>query len=123
MRDFSKVMAAAVGFSAILTGHASVAQDLKSKFLDNFANAIVMQAKCKAWKINSKMAMPVMAFFKITTADISPGGRDWNIFQRDIQQAQDNTNDLDQDSICEAAGEMFGPNGVVVPNLMIQSGE
>jgi hypothetical protein len=97
------------------------AQDLKSKFLDNFANAIVVGGRCKAWKVNPKMAMPVMAFFKITTADISPGGADWPLFQQDIQKAQENINALDDKAICDAAKGMFGPNGVVAPNLMIRA--
>lgn len=67
---------------AFMTMSYARAQDLKSKFLDNFANAIVVSAKCKAWKVNPKMVMPVMAFFKITTADISPGGADWTFFSK-----------------------------------------
>ncbi len=105
-------------FAFMTMSHAR-AQDLKSKFLDNFANAIVVSAKCKAWKVNPKMVMPVMAFFKITTADISPGGADWTLFQQNIQSAQENINGLDGDAICDAAKGMFGPNGIVAPNFMI----
>lgn len=104
-----------------LVASSAAAQDLKGKFLDNFANAMVVGTKCTAWKINPEMAMPVMAFFHVTTADISPGGADWPLFQQDIQEAQENVNALDHDAICTAAEEMFGPKGVVARNLMIRS--
>ena len=68
------------------------------------------------------MAMPVMKFLKITTDDISPGGADWPLFQQDIQEAQKNVNELDDDKICGVAALMFGPHGVVAPNLMIPTG-
>lgn len=51
-----KLLLAATALSLAM-GHAQ-AQDLKSKFLDNFANAVAVDAKCKAWKVNSEMAKP-----------------------------------------------------------------
>jgi hypothetical protein len=35
--------------------------------------------------------------------------------------AQENINALDDKAICDAAKGMFGPNGVVAPNLMIRA--
>jgi hypothetical protein len=115
------VRALAIVVACLATSNA-LAQDLKSKFLNNFANAIVAAGKCKAWKVNSEMVMPVMNFLKITTDDISPGGADWPLFQQDIQQAQENVKPLDDDEICTAAAKMFGPKGLIAPNLMIPTG-
>jgi hypothetical protein len=115
-----QLLAALAVFSAA-TSHA-LAQDRKTKFLNDFANAVVVGAACKAWKINREMAAQVMTSLNITTDDISPGGGDWPLFQQDVQEAQKNVNDLDHNKVCMLAPLMFGPNGVVARNLMIPTG-
>jgi hypothetical protein len=112
--QMKKHLLATVAVFSVATSHAP-AQDLKSKFLNNFANAVVVAAACKAWKVNREMAVPAMRSLKITTDDISPGGADWPLFQQDIQEAQKNVNDLDHSKVCMLAALMFGPNGVVAP--------
>ena len=73
--------------------------------------------------MNPELAMPVMNFLHITTNDISPGGRLWQEFQKDMMEANDNANSVDEDAICTIAKGMFGPKGVVAPNMMIPSGD
>jgi len=82
----------------------------------------VVAGKCKAWKINVATSKGVMEFFRIRPADIMPGGADWEVFQKDVLEAQDNISSLDGADVCEAAKMMFGPGGQVSPDLLIPSG-
>jgi hypothetical protein len=102
---------------------AAAQETLKNKFLDNLANAFVVAARCKDWKMNPPMVEPVMEFFHIKTQDISPGGPSWPEFQKNILAAQENSRTLGDEEMCVAAAAMFGSNGVVARNLMIRGRE
>ena len=116
-------VATTTAFTLSLTASfAIVAQEQetpKSKFLGNFAGAMVASFKCKSWKINTPEVGLLMGYLHITTKDISPDGPDWPVFQQNMLRAENDTKDLDANAMCSAAEGMFGPKGTVAPNLMI----
>jgi hypothetical protein len=107
-----------IGLAISSAGIAEDQEPLKSKFLRNFAGAMVASHKCKSWKINEPQLGLLMGFLHMTTKDIGPGGADWAVFERNLLKAKTDTEALDANAMCQAAEGMFGPKGTVAPNLM-----
>ena len=106
----------------LTASNAVVAQEremLKSKFLANFAGAMVASRTCKSWKMNEPELGLLMGYLHITTKDISPGGSDWPVFQASLLKAKTDSEALDANAMCQAAEGLFGPKGTAAPNLMI----
>jgi hypothetical protein len=86
------LVATTTAFTLSLTAsYAIVAQEQetpKSKFLGNFAGAMVVSFKCKSWKINTPEVELLMGYLHITTKDISPDGPDWPVFQQNMVRAE-----------------------------------
>jgi hypothetical protein len=93
-------------------------EQLKTKFLTNFAGAMVASRKCKSWKINETQLGLLMGYLHITTKDISPGGSEWAAFEENLLKAKTDTEAFDANSMCQAAEGMFGPKGTAAPGLM-----
>jgi hypothetical protein len=108
-----------VGLTASKAVVAQEQEMLKSKFLVNFAGAMVASRKCKSWKINEPELGVLMGYLHITTKDISPGGSEWPVFQESLLKAKTDTEALDANVMCQAAEGLFGPKGTAAPNLMI----
>jgi hypothetical protein len=108
-----------IGLTASKAVVAQEQEMLKSKFLANFAGAMVASRKCKSWKINEPELAVLMGYLHITTKDISPGGSEWPVFQESLLKAKTDTEALDANVMCQAAEGLFGPKGTAAPNLMI----
>jgi hypothetical protein len=91
-------------------------QSLKVKYLEDLALAMAIHTRCPTWTIDANAASEIMNFLKITIADVSPEGKDWPVMENYLTQMQD----IEEEVACKMTAAGYGPNGVVLPKMMIK---
>ncbi len=100
--------------------HANDSKELRSmrdRFFNSLAWVTLMQEQCNYWKTNHEKIMLVSRDLGLTQADLRPGGRYFERYNRELRNVKDEFLLMNREgqwtpgTYCKTAEIMFGPEG------------
>jgi hypothetical protein len=119
-------MRAVVVVAAVMIATPALAQsankdfrEFKETFIDNLATATLMQQHCDQFQVNTEKVEVISRVLKMRQDDMLPGGRDWKLLKKHVDEVNDATSKWEPEVWCMMADGMFGSHGTVSRGFLI----
>lgn len=99
--------------AAAQTSHEAALTKMASKL-------VYSERRCKELRANLPALLVIGSSYGVTISDWQPGGRLRNLLEADLVVMQKENDQSSTNIYCAAAMYVFGPNGTVAPNALIE---
>ena len=85
---------------------------------ENYVIALALEGVCPKMHVDRAFMAVAFTVANVKPNDREPGGRDYAMFTRIVNEQAPKMRSLNQTSACDMADMLFGPSGSGVPGLM-----